>query len=295
MQTVKGDDAMKRIGYLFIITVLGIASTAQAGVKEELVRLQADVLALQNQMRQLEKSFTERTDAIRSLVVQLNDQVGKTSLALGKISTSLETQSSGDLAAVQTVLKEVRDLAGKMDDANMRISALAQQIVDMKVQTKPISQRTFQNVADNPAQLSSSADQIYSEAFNDLIQGNLDFAIQGFSAFLRNFPTNDKADDAQYNIGEAYYNDGKYAQAAAAFSKVVSDYASGGKVASALFKRAKAEVALLQKDGAIADFRTVAEKYPNEPEASLARAELLKLGIDLSKPAAKAPVKKKLE
>lgn len=286
---------MKRIGYLFIITVLGIASTAQAGVKEELVRLQADVLALQNQMRQLEKSFTERTDAIRSLVVQLNDQVGKTSLALGKISTSLETQSSGDLAAVQTVLKEVRDLAGKMDDANMRISALAQQIVDMKVQTKPISQRTFQNVADNPAQLSSSADQIYSEAFNDLIQGNLDFAIQGFSAFLRNFPTNDKADDAQYNIGEAYYNDGKYAQAAAAFSKVVSDYASGGKVASALFKRAKAEVALLQKDGAIADFRTVAEKYPNEPEASLARAELLKLGIDLSKPAAKAPVKKKLE
>jgi tol-pal system protein YbgF len=295
MQTVTGDNAMKRIGYLFIITVLGLASTAQAGVKEELVRLQADVLALQNQMRQLEKSFSERTDAIRSLVVQLNDQVGKTSLVLGKISTSLETQSSGDVAAAQSVLKEVKDLAGKMDDANMRISALAQQIVDMKVQTKPIAQRTFQNAADNPAQLSSSADQIYSEAFNDLIQGNLDFAIQGFNAFLRNFPTNDKADDAQFYIGEAYYNDGKYPQAIAAFSKVVSDYASGGKVASALFKRAKAEVALLQKDGAIADFRTVAEKYPNEPEASLAKAELLKLGIDLSKPAAKPPVKKKLE
>src|SRR5512136_1423930 len=162
MQTVTGEKTMKRIGYLFIIILLGVASTAQAGVKEELIRLQADVLALQNQMRQLEKTFTERSDTIRSLVVQLNDQVGKTSLALGKISTSLEAQSSGDVAAVQSVLKEVKDLAGKMDDANMRISALAQQIVDMKVQTKPISQRTIQNAEDNRAQLCSYADQIYN-------------------------------------------------------------------------------------------------------------------------------------
>ena len=285
---------MKRIGYLFIIILLGVASTAQAGVKEELIRLQADVLALQNQMRQLEKTFTERTDAIRSLVVQLNDQVGKTSLALGKISTSLEAQSSGDVAAVQSVLKEVKDLSSKMDDANTRISALAQQIVDMKVQTKPLAQRTFQNAADNPAQLSSSAEQIYSEAYNDLIQGNLDFAIQGFTAFLRNFPTNDKADDAQYNIGEAYYNDGKYPQAIAAFSKVLTDYGSGDKSASALFKRGKSELALLQKEGAIADFKTVIGKYPNEPEAALAKSELQKLGIDSSKPPAKTPVKKKL-
>ncbi len=285
---------MKRVGYLFIIIILGVASTAQAGVKEELVRLQADVLALQNQMRQFEKTFTERTDAIRSLVVQLNDQVGKTSLALGKISSSLDTQSSGDNTAVQSVLKEVRDLAGKMDDTNMRISALAQQIVDMKVQSKPIAARAFQNAADNPAELAASADQIYSEAYNDLIQGQFDLAIQGFMTFLKNFPTNDKADDAQYNIGEAYYNAGRYADAATAFSKVLSDYASGGKAASALFKRGKAELALGQKEGAIADFKTVVGKYPDEPEASLAKSELQKLGVDPTKPAVKTPVKKKV-
>jgi tol-pal system protein YbgF len=284
---------MKKFGYLFVIMILGIASTAQAGVKEELVRLQADVLALQNQMRLLEKNFTERTDAIRSLVVQLNDQVGKTSLVLGKISTSLETQSTGDQAAVQSVLKEVKDLAGKMDDANMRISALAQQVADMKIQAKPLAQRTFQNAADNPNQMASSAGQIFSEAYNDLIQGQWDFAVQGFTAFLKNFPTNEKADDAQYNIGEAFYNAGKYAESINAFSKVVNDYTEGDKTASALFKRGKAQVALGQKDAAVADFKTVVTKYPNDPEASLAKAELTKLGVDLSKPAIKPPVKKK--
>ncbi len=284
---------MKRVGYFFIIVILGVASTAQAGVKEELVRLQADVLQLQKQMRQFEETFTQRTDAIRSLVVQLNDQVGKTTLALGKISSSLETQSAGDTAAVQSVLKEVRDLAGKMDDANMRISALAQQIVDMKVQAKPISQRAFQNAADNPSQLASSADQIYSEAYNDLIQGQFDLAVQGFMAFLKNFPTNDKADDAQYNIGEAYYNAGRYADAAGAFSKVLNDYATGGKAASALFKRGKAELALGPWEAAVADFKTVVTKYPDEPEASLSKNELQKLGIDTAKPAPKPQVKKK--
>jgi tol-pal system protein YbgF len=249
---------------------------------------------LQNQIRQLEKTFAERTDGIRSLVVQLNDQVGKTSLVLGKINATLETQSSGDSTVIQNVLKEVKDLSIKMDETNTRISALAQQMADMKVQTKPIPQRTFQAANDNPDAIALSADKIYSEAYNDLIQGSLDLAIQGFNAFLRNFPTNDKADDAQYNIGEAYYSDNKFPQAIAAFSKVVTEYATGGKVASALFKRAKSELALQQKDSAIADFKTVVEKHPTEPEASLAKAELLKLGIDPSKPPAKiTPVKKK--
>lgn len=101
---------MKRIAQLCLIVILGAATSARAGTKEDLVRLQADVLALQNQIRQLEKTFAERTDGIQSLVVQLNDQVGKSSLVLGKLSTALENQSSGDTSTMQAVLKEVRDL-----------------------------------------------------------------------------------------------------------------------------------------------------------------------------------------
>ncbi len=282
---------MKRIPYLFIICVLGIAATAQAGVKEELVRLQADVLALKNQISLLEKTFTERTDGIRSLVVQLNDQVGRSSLILGKISTAVETQSTGDTSLQQTMLQEIKSLSVKMDDTNTRLSALAQQIADMKVQTKPISQRLFQSAGGNPDSLALSADQIYGEAYNDLVQGNLDLAIEGFNAFLRNFPTNERADDAQYNIGEAHYNARRYPEAIAAFTKVLTDYSSGGKVASALFKRGKAELLVQQNDSAIADFKTVISKYSTAPEASLALAELTRLNVNPGR-SAKPPIKK---
>lgn len=282
---------MKRIAQLCLIVILGVATSAHAGTKEDLIRLQADVLALQNQVRQLEKTFAERTDGIQSLVVQLNDQVGKSSLVLGKLSTALENQSSGDTSTMQAVLKEVRDLSTKMDDANTRISALSQQIADMKVQSKPIAQRSFQAAADNP-DTAVSADQIYNEAYNDLVQGNLTLAIQGFNAFLKNFPASDKVESAEYEVGEAYFNAGKYPEAASAFSRVVTDYPTGSKVASALFKRAKAELALEQRDGAIADFKVVIAKYASAPEASLAKAELTKLGIDPSKQA-KPPIKKR--
>jgi len=283
---------MKRITQLFVIVMLGVATSARAGTKEELIRLQADVLALKNQISMLEKTFAERTDSIRSLVVQLNDQVGKSTITLGKISNTLEMQSVGDTSMQQAVLQEIKGLAIKMDDANTRISALAQQIAEMKVQAKPLPQRTFQAAAEATDAAALSADKIYGEAYNDLVKGNFELAIEGFNAFLKTFPTNDKADDAQYNIGEAYYGSNKFPEALAAFSKVITDYTSGGKTASAFYKRGKTELALQQRDAAIADFRMVIDKYPATPEASLAKAEMLKLGIDTSKPP--KPVIKKI-
>jgi tol-pal system protein YbgF len=132
-----------------------------------------------------------------------------------------------------------------------------------------------------------SADTIFNEAFNDLVQGNTDIAVQGFSSFVTSFPTSEKADDAQYYIGEAYYNSNKLPQAVAAFTKVLADYPSGDKVASSLYKRGLAELALKEKDNALEDFKSVFQRYPNSPEASLARNQLESLGVDpsrLSKP-----------
>ena len=282
---------MKRIPYLLIILLFIVSSTAFGGTKEELMRLQNDVLALQNQLRLLDKTLREQADGIRSLVAQLNDQIGKTSQLVTRISTTLENQSAGDKSAGQALLQEIRNLATKVDDTSTRISALAQQVADLKVQSKPITQRLYQTPDGSVAP--DAADQVYSQAYNDLIQGNLDMAIEGFTAFIKNFPANDKADDAQYNIGEAYYNSNRLPQAIAAFTRVVNEYPSGDKLASAHFKMAKAELASQDRESAVADFRTVIERFDVSPEAGLAQIELDKLGVSRSKPAAGSRARKK--
>ena len=270
-----------------------VVSTASAGTKEELVRLQNDVLALQNQLRLFEKTFGEQIQGLKSLVAQLNDQVGSSSQLLGKVAATMETSSSGDRTESQTILQEIRSLKSKVDDTATGISALAQQVAEMKIQSKTLSQRTYETAAGDPSALALSADNIFNEAFNDLVQGSFDMAIEGFNAYVRNFPSSEKADDAQYNVGEAYYNSKRLTQAIAAFTRVITDYSSGDKVASAYFKRAKAELAMGEKDNAVEDFRTVVQKYPAAPEANLAKAELDSLGVDPAKKPKPAPSRRR--
>jgi cell division protein FtsL len=126
---------MKNPLYFCLLGMLLVASSsAQAGTKEELVRLQTDVLALQNQIRSLEQTFSDQTQGLKSLVVQLNDQTGKMNLLLEKVSSLLETQAEGGKSGDEAVLQEIAKISVKLDDTTTRMSALAQQLSDLKVQ-----------------------------------------------------------------------------------------------------------------------------------------------------------------
>ncbi|MFH1573469.1 MAG: tetratricopeptide repeat protein [Acidobacteriota bacterium] len=279
---------------LFLVLAVAPSPSSPAdGTKEELIRLQSDVLALTNQIRVLEKGFNEQTQGLKSLVVQLNDQVGQSFLLIQRLSTELEARVSSDRQGIQSMIEEIRSVSRKMDDNATRTSALAQQISDMKVESKPITQRIYQSAASTPGSQSLSADGIYYEAYNDLIQGNFDLAVEGFRAFLKNFPSNEKADDAQYNIGEAFYSSKKFPEAITAFTAVINDHPDGDKAASAYFKRGKAELLIGERENATNDFKTVVQKYGDTPEASLAAGELTQLGVDPTKLGRPAPARRR--
>ena len=266
---------MKRITcFCLLVAFLAMLPLAQAGTKEELLRLQSDVLQLQNQIREFEKAFNEKTEGLKSLVVQLNDQVAKSNIILGKVSATLDNQASGVQSTDQTLLQEVRNLSAKIDDAATRISALAQQLSELKVQSKSISQGG-----------GLSPESMYNQAFNDFVQGNLDLAIQEFTAYINAYPGGDKAASALCNIGDAYSTQNKLPQAIAVFTRVINEYPSSEVVATALYKRAIAELAMQETDNAIADYRDVIERFPESAEADRAQAELRKLGVSAKKPA----------
>ncbi len=195
---------MKKTIYSWLLIALfAVPSAVRAGTKEELMRLQSDVLTLQNQIRELEKVLSERTDGLRSLVVQLNDQVAKSNLLLDRMTATIENQALSANSTYQSLVQEVRSLSGKIDDASTRISVIAQQLAELKVQARPINQGLGS---------AASGESIYNQAFTDLVQGNFDLAIQGFTAYLNSFPTSERSASAQYNIGEAYYNLNKLPQ-----------------------------------------------------------------------------------
>ena len=264
----------KSICFHLLVLLFAVASIAQAGTKEELVRLQQDVSMLQDQILEFEKTLNENNDGLKSLIEQLNDQVAKSNLLLDKIVTSLEQQATVDRSGKNELLPEIQRLSGKFDDALTSISALARQVSELKVQSKPTNRMT-------PSDL-SSADATFDQAFHNLIEGNWESAIQGFNTYLNLFPSGDKAAAAQYNIGEAYYNMDRFPQAIEVFTRIIDENANSDKVASALYKRGKSASKMQDYEKATADFKVLMEKFPEAPEAGLAKAELQNLGISNS-------------
>jgi tol-pal system protein YbgF len=263
---------MKRKIYFFLtITLLVAMPLLQAGTKEELMRLQNDVLALQKQIQEIDKTYNERMDGLKSLIVQLNDQAAKSNLLMENIQAILSNQNSGVKSTDQTILKEIRTLSGKLDDAATNISAMAQQLNELKVQSKAIDQ-------DNSPRGSLSPESMYNQAFNDFVQGNFDLAIQGFTVYINTYPGGDKAASALLNIGEAYSSQKKLPQSIATFTRIINEYSQTSVIPTALFKRAKAELDIQKKDDAIADFKNILDKYPNTPEAENAKSQLQQLG-----------------
>ncbi len=117
----------------------------------------------------------------------------------------------------------------------------------------------------------------YETAYRDLQRENYQLALINFRAFLDEYPATRLSDNAQYWIGEVYYAQGQFTQAAEEFRKVVDDYAGQDKVPAAYYKIALCFINLRDKVTAKRYLDYLVERFPDTREAQLAeqkRAEL---------------------
>src|SRR5690606_19413745 len=76
----------------------------------------------------------------------------------------------------------------------------------------------------------------YRQALDALRAGKHTEAIDGFRALVAAHPRHDLADNAQYWLGEAFYDQRRYRDALIEFRKVVDNHSRGNKVPDALLK-----------------------------------------------------------
>jgi tol-pal system protein YbgF len=127
------------------------------------------------------------------------------------------------------------------------------------------------------APVGMSPTRLYELAQADYAGGQWALAINGFETYLRTFPKTDRADDAQFFIGEAYQLDGKFKESVAAYDKVITDFPSGDRVPDAYYKRGLAYSRLGQNDKARESFEAVIRDFPNAEASRLAKQLLDRL------------------
>jgi tol-pal system protein YbgF len=119
----------------------------------------------------------------------------------------------------------------------------------------------------------SSPTETYLQAFSDYASGRYAQAVLGFESFLRHFPDNDYAANAQYWLGECFLAQQLHPRAAEAFQKTFSRYPQGAKTPDALLKLANTYQQMNQPDQATAALRTLRQHYPDSTAARQSEQE----------------------
>jgi tol-pal system protein YbgF len=264
--------------------VLLVARPATAANKEH-QQLMADLRILQEQSQLLQNMLGTLGDAIKAVNARLDQQA----------ETDRRTVADEKLL-IDTLTNDLRVVREKVDDNNVRIGSLSQEVDALRQLVQQVLTRlTAPPVVDPnaPPALAGAApvplppaattpasgaspSKTYQQAFSDYTSGLWDLAIDGFEAFLRDFPTATQAPDAQFYIARSYLNDGRYDKAVDACELVIRNYPMSTNVPDAYFIEGVAFTNLKQPDRAREAWDTVIKNYPDSPAASLARQRMAK-------------------
>lgn len=272
---------MNRTKIFAVFSVLAVfaATTPSWAVSKEIVQLQVQVQALQDQMSRMQQTFDERMGVMKNLVEQDTDAVNKVSQAIGDLQNALQKQQGDSAGRVDQISGQIQALNDTMDELKARMAKLSQQL-DAMAQNQS-SFNAQQQQATQAAQQQANApppDVLYNNALRDYNAGKNDLATQEFNDYIKFYPNTDLAGNAFYYLAEIQFRQGNYQEAAKNYDQVLQNFPSGNKAAAAELKKGMALIQLGQKEDGIKSLRHVVQRYPRSNEAVQAREQLRKVG-----------------
>ena len=232
--------------------------------------LQKDYVALQGRITLLE----DELQASQSTSKELKQDATRKGARLDTRFDTLEEE----IQALRGTLEEGRHLAGRQADENAKT---LKGIEDLKAGLAALSKRLSRleayvgyetsGKAKGNKPPASSAEATYNDAKKAFDAGDMETARRIFEKVVKEYPKSDMADNAQFWIGEIYYKEKWYQKAILEYLKVIENYPKGNKVPAAYLKQGLAFEALGEKDNALLILGELIRKFPDSPEAVIAR------------------------
>ena len=291
-----------------VIVFLALAPCA-FGASKEIQELQRDVAMLQDQVQKLQSALDTKVAAMQTLVQQTLDSVNRVSNSVAvmdnKFSDAMKQQQqslNGPVANVgqkldqmsedfRAVRESVLDMNTRMGKLDAKMADLQNMINTLRTPPPPPPSATPGTTPDSatPSQATApsgppagvSASDTYTNAFRDYTGGKYDLAQQEFSDYLKYFPNTQFDSDAQYYLGQIYYQKKDYLNAVQAFDAVLEQYADNRHTPDSHYYKAMSLMSLGKNDSAAQEFRDVYTRYldSNPDLAAKAKAQLREMGL----------------
>ncbi len=267
------------------LTLALLASAPAAAQKKEIIQLQSDMQRLIQTQRELQRTVDEKNAVLKTLVEQSLDAINKLNTSLGLMQKSIQDVQASSGTRIDTLTTQVQALADNLDEIKSRLSKLNQQVGDAQSVLQSLDSKIAGGASAQPPPGSAgpanpppSADALYSNALRDYGGGKYDLARQQFLDYLKFFPENDLASNAQFYLGEIFYSQKQFPEAIAEYDKVLDNYPKSFKLAAARLKKGMALLELGKKASAMRELREVVRRHPATEEERRARAKLRELG-----------------
>lgn len=256
------------------LRLLGLGLTAGCALKGDVRRVELQVEALRVERVRADSQHAATIDTVRALLGAVQDKIAAQQAYLVQLRGDMKT----DLLAVQQQLVSVQELTGqsqqRLTELRGRLEAQARQPLPV-LDTSRGAPAVPVGPSGNPA--GPGPDQMWDLSLQQFRRGSLATARIGFREFLRVFPSDERAPDALFHIGETFAGENTDS-AAAVYQQVVKTYPNSPRAPSALYKLGLLAEQRGDKAAARTYYARVIAGYARSEEANLARDKLQRLG-----------------
>jgi tol-pal system protein YbgF len=298
------------------LALLSAAVAPAAAQNREHLQMAAELRMLQQQNQQLSLALSQLTEALKAVNARLDatEQFQQRRFADQEV---LVKNLGSDLSAIRertqdtdTRLRSLRDeidalrqtflsLPALLAQAQAQAAAAAAAPVDPNspnptptstgpVAAPPAATPPAPVVLPLPPTAGLSPNRLFDTADGDYAAGQYAAAIAGYEQVVKTFPTAERADDAQFFIGESLVHLKRLPEAIAAYNLVIKNYPNGDQADMAYYKRGFVESQMGQTDAARATWEELVKRYPDSQGAQFAKQRLA--GVSRTAPPA-APAK----
>jgi tol-pal system protein YbgF len=234
----------------------------------------------------LEDRMTKNEQALGEKLTQLDESLEK--------ATKLLTRNSADIGAeVEKLGIEMGTLTGEIEDLKRQVTALRAQVQGLKEENAALRADFDKRLADYEQRIAFlekkagikrgpggevteelDKDALYKRAQASLAAGQLSDARKDFREFVKRFPQEPRAADAQLAIATTFVKEKAYDKALGEFQRVIDAYPDSEAVDDALWGAGQAAEALKWCLDARAYYGLLVQKFPKSPHAKDAQKKL---------------------
>src|ERR1700752_526966 len=239
--------------------ILSLGLTAGCALKGDVRKVELQVQALQAQLAKRDTARAAEQEPVLAAIRLLQQALATQQAYLVHLRGDLRTE----LIGINQQLVAVQELTGQ---SQQRLTELRSRLEQRSQQPDPNAVPV--GPSGNPA--GPGPDQMYDASLQQYRRGSTGTARLGFREFLRVYPTDERAPDALYYVGESFEPSAPDS-AVAVYDQLVKAYPNSSRAPSALYKLGRLAEQRGDRNAARNYYSRVIAGYPRSPEADLAR------------------------